>query len=69
MSNICNTSKEQEDPVMQRTNKKNSVKYMVVDENTLNAEILWTLKVVKSHMLFRFCIDLSKLFLCNIPRQ
>ena len=37
---------------------------MVIDESTLNAEILWTLKVVKSHMWFKSCADLSKLVLC-----
>lgn len=49
---------------MQGTNKKNSVEHMVIGESTLNVKILWALKMVKSHLSFRSCIDLSKLFLC-----
>ena len=37
---------------------------MVTGESTSNAEILWTLKLVKSHMWFKSCADLSKLVLC-----
>lgn len=49
---------------MQGTNKKNTVEHMVIGESALNPKILWTLKVVKSHLSFRSFIDLSKLFLC-----
>ena len=61
-SNTCSTSKGQEYLITQRTSK-NSVQHMVVDESTLNNDILLAFDVVKSHLSFRSSIDLSKLFL------
>ena len=40
---------------------------MIIDESILITEILWSFEVVKSHLPFRSCIDLSKLFLCVFP--
>lgn len=40
---------------------------MMLNDNTLNAEILWTLKVVLSHFSFRSCIEVNKLFQVMFP--
>ena len=46
------------------SSKSTSVDQLLINDNTLNAEILWTLKVVMSHFSFRSCIELNKLFQC-----
>ena len=33
---------------------------MIISESTLNAEILWTLKVIQSHFSFRSCEGINK---------
>ena len=40
---------------------------LIINEYMLKAEIRWTLKVVMSHLSFRFCIDLNKLFISMFP--
>ena len=42
---------------------------MIINENTCNAEILWTLEVVQSHLSFRICISISKLFAVIFPKS
>ena len=39
----------------------------VVDENTLNTEIMWCLNVVKSHYSLRSCDSFKNLFKCRFP--
>ena len=39
----------------------------VLDENTLNAEIVWCLNVMKSHHSFRSCDSLNYLFKVMFP--
>ena len=39
----------------------------IVDENTLNAEIIWCLNVVKSHHSFRSCAPLKNIFKVMFP--
>ena len=36
--------------------------HLLLNANSLNAEILWALKVVLSHFSFRSCAELSELF-------
>ena len=40
---------------------------MIISESTLNAEILWTLKVMQLHFSFRICKGISKLFAVMFP--
>ena len=42
--------------------QRGSLSSFVLDENTLNAEILWCFNVVKSHHTFRSCDSLKDLF-------
>ena len=44
-----------------------SLPSFVVDENTLNVEIMWCFNVVKSHYCFRSCDSLKNLFKCLFP--
>ena len=40
---------------------------MIISESTLNAEILWTMKVIQSHFSFRSCEGINKLFAVMFP--
>ena len=40
---------------------------MIISESTLNAEILWTLKVIQLHFSFRSCEAINKLFEVMFP--
>ena len=40
---------------------------MIISKSTLNAEILWTLKVIQLHFLFRSCERINKLFAVMFP--
>ena len=40
---------------------------MIISESTLNAEILWTSKVIQLHFSFRSCEGINKLFEVMIP--
>ena len=40
---------------------------MLDKDNSTNAEILWTLKVIVNHFSFRWCMDLDKLFKAMFP--
>ena len=42
--------------------QKGPLSSFVLDENTLNAEIIWCLNLVKSHHSFRSCDSLTNLF-------
>lgn len=42
--------------------KQSNLKSLVVPKSVLNAEILWTMKVVMSHFSFRSCVGLNDLF-------
>ena len=47
--------------------KRITLEDLIINENTLHTEISWTLKVVMSHLSFRSCIDLNKLFIIMFP--
>ena len=47
--------------------QRGSLSSFVLDENTLNAEILWCFNVVKSHHTFRSCDSLKNLFKVMFP--
>lgn len=44
-----------------------SIASMMIPASTLNAEILWTLKVVMSHFSLRSCLGLNELFSTMFP--
>ena len=47
--------------------QKGPLSSFVLDENTLNAEIIWCLNLVKSHHSFRSCDSLKSLFKVMFP--
>ena len=50
-----------------RSKEQKQLCSFIIDENTLNAEILWCLNVVKSHHTFRYCDPLKNLFKVMFP--
>ena len=50
-----------------RSTEQRQFSSFIIDENTLNAEILWCLNVVKSHHTFRSCDPLKNLFKVMFP--
>ena len=50
-----------------RSTEQKQLSSFIIDENTLNAEILWCLNVVKSHHTFRSCDPLKNLFKVMFP--
>ena len=44
-----------------------ALNHVIISESTLNAEILWTLKVIQLHFSFRSCEAINKLFAVMIP--
>ena len=61
------TDSSSEKPATVEKNKRKTLEDLIINENILNAEIRWTLKVVMSHLSFRSCIDLNKLFIIMFP--
>ena len=62
-----NTDFSSEKPATVEKKQKNTLEDLIINENTLNAKIRWILKVVISHLSFRSCIDLNKLFISMFP--
>ena len=54
------TDSSSEKPAMVQKKKRKMLKDLIINENALNAEIWWTLRVVMLRPSFRSCIDLSK---------
>ena len=61
------TDSSSEKPATVGKKKRNTLEDLIINENTLIAEIQWTFKVVMLHLSLRSCTDFNKLFVSMFP--
>ena len=61
------TDSSSEKPATVEKKKRNTLEDLIINENTLIAEIQWTFKVVMLHLSLRSCTDFNKLFVSMFP--